>query len=229
MRIAIYTLTILLLIRPAIVHAQTPQEIRQVQQEILNTRKQIADLEKEIVKAKKEDPESVPDKESQLASLKQSLSMMEAAARMVGIKPPSINTDNIKSESGFPERKTALLNALPKKTLTRTELISFLTTLHNDLKKKYSPVIVDSAKAVFAKYGDDFSKIALTGVVAWYKTAPSESALILTYAASKSPTDNILNNCGAVLNLISMEEKAIPILKYALPRNEKNCTLLNNI
>ena len=71
--------------------------------------------------------------------------------------------------------------------------------------------------------------ISMAGSFAWYKSAPAEAALLLTYAAAESPDDNILNNCGAVLNLCGLEDKAIPVLKYALAHQPTNSTLLNNI
>ncbi|HWR33552.1 MAG TPA: hypothetical protein VN451_08505, partial [Chitinophagaceae bacterium] len=75
----------------------------------------------------------------------------------------------------------------------------------------------------------DAAQIAGTGLLAWYKNAPCEAALLIVYAASQSPDDNTLNTCGAILNLCGLEEKAIPVLKYALANQPTNSTLLNNI
>jgi tetratricopeptide (TPR) repeat protein len=129
----------------------------------------------------------------------------------------------------FPERKTALLASLPKRTLTRQELVSFVTNLHNDLEKKLPAAKVDNAKSIVTKLNKDAAKIATVGVIGWYKNAPAESALLLTYAATLSPDDNTLNNCGAILNMCGLEDKAIPLLKYALADQPSNATLLNNI
>ncbi|MBL7725648.1 MAG: hypothetical protein JNK27_15980 [Chitinophagaceae bacterium] len=131
--------------------------------------------------------------------------------------------------SEFPARKTALLNALPKHTLTKQEVMSFLSTLHADLKKKFPQPPVKHAMEIIAQFGDNIDKIAFTGAGAWYNGAPVESILLLTYAGSKDPKDVTLNNCGAILNLLCMQEKAMPVLKHVLPKEPKNCTLLNNI
>lgn len=131
--------------------------------------------------------------------------------------------------SEFPARKTALLNALPKHTLTKQEVMAFLSTLHADLKKKFPQPPVKHAMEIIAQFGDNIDKIAFTGVGAWYNGAPVESILLLIYAGSKDPKDVTINNCGAVLNLLCMQEKALPVLKHVLPKEPKNCTLLNNI
>lgn len=131
--------------------------------------------------------------------------------------------------SEFPARKTALLNALPKHTLSKQEVMTFLATLHTDLKKKYPQEPVKHAMDIIIQFGNDVDKIALAGAAAWYNGAPIESVLLLTYAGSKDPKDVTLNNCGAILNLLCMQEKALPVLKHVLPKEQKNCTLLNNI
>jgi tetratricopeptide (TPR) repeat protein len=131
--------------------------------------------------------------------------------------------------SEFPARKTALLNALPKHSPTKQEVMGFLSVLHAELKKKYPAPPVQHAMAIIAKFGDNIDKIAFTGAAAWYNGAPVESILLLTYAGSKDPKDVTLNNCGAIMNLLCMQEKALYVLKHVLPKEPKNCTLLNNI
>jgi hypothetical protein len=129
----------------------------------------------------------------------------------------------------FPQRNDKLLNELPKKNLTKQELLNFLLALHSSLEKKLAPAKVQAARAIIDKLNNNAEKIALAGSLAWYKNAPAEAALLLTYAASKSPEDNTLNNCGAILNLCGLEDKAIPILRYALADQPASSTLLNNI
>lgn len=131
--------------------------------------------------------------------------------------------------SDFPARKTTLLNALPKKILSGQEVMAFLATLHAELKKKYPQEPVNHAMQIISKFGDNTDKISLTGASAWYNGAPVESILLLTYAGSKNPNDITLNNCGAILNLLCMQEKGLPLLKHVLPKQPGNCTLLNNI
>jgi predicted Zn-dependent protease len=129
----------------------------------------------------------------------------------------------------FPARKTALLTSLPKKNLSRQELISFLSLLYSDLKKKLPPAKVAAAEAIISRLNKNATKVSAAAVVGWYKNAPAEAALLITYAASQAPDDITLNNCGAILNLCGLEQKAVPVLKYALVNEPNNSTLLNNI
>lgn len=239
MRILSILLFIILLITPAISFSQTKEEIQQQMQQALKEMKdQIADLEKQIAVAKKEDPDSVKGLEQQLKMLKQQLAMMEGVGKSVQNMPTEIvaMADERSSLSpkcaftkGFPVRNTAVINALPRQTLSKPQLITLLTTLNTDLKKKFPAERVKNAQDIITQLENDYTKIARAGVAAWYNNAPVESILLLTYAMSKSPEDIMLNNCGAVLNLLCMQDKALPVLKYVLPRHRKNCTLLNNI
>jgi tetratricopeptide (TPR) repeat protein len=133
------------------------------------------------------------------------------------------------TDQKFPAKKTALLASLPKRILSKQELMSSMAALHAELERKLPAVKVAAAQAIILKLNKNASKIADAGVVGWYKNAPAEAALLLTYAASQSPDDNTLNNCGAVLNLCGLEQKAIPVLKYALVNEPNNSTLLNNL
>lgn len=129
----------------------------------------------------------------------------------------------------LPVKNNLLLSQLPKKKFSRQELVSFLNSLFADLQKKLPAEKVKAAQAIISQLNKDAAQIAGTGLLAWYKNAPSEAALLIVYAASQSPDDNTLNNCGAILNLCGLEEKAIPVLKYALANQPANSTLLNNI
>jgi tetratricopeptide (TPR) repeat protein len=129
----------------------------------------------------------------------------------------------------FPSRNTALLNTLPKNIFTKQELLSFLISLHGVLLKKLNLENVKAAQKIITNFHNDPAKIAEAAIIAWYKNAPAEAALLSTYAASKSPEENTLNNCGAILNLCGLEEKAIPILKYALQQEPNSSDLLNNL
>jgi len=216
---------------PVIAFSQTPE----IQKAIKEIKDQIADIDKQIVAAKRDNPESVKELQDQKNDLTKQLTMMEGLGKSLGNMNVSAMADGNGSTAicmpgdGFPERKTSLINALPKKTLTKTEIISFITTLHNDLKRKYAGGPVQHFQEILGQVHNVTDRIAFAGVGAWYNNAPEESILLLTYASMKEPNDIVLNNCGAIMNLLCMEEKAIPILEYVLPKEPHNCTLLNNI
>lgn len=237
MRILVSFLILICFAFPMFGQAQTQQEMQnEMKQMVAEAKSEIADKEKEIAEAKKDklDTEIIQGLEEELFQLKKELSVIEGMFKGVspisGVKADSINVaDNDLSGRIFPERKTSLINALPKRVLSQSELTGFLSKLNNDLKLKLPTDKVKTTQEVIAKLGDNNLYIANSGVAAWYNNAPSEAVLLLTYAASKSPDDNTLNNCGAILNLSKMEEKAIPVLKFALSHQPDNSTLLNNV
>lgn len=217
--------------------AQSPQQ--QIQKAITDLKKQISDQEKLIADAKtnSENPETIKAMEDDLKQLKQQLTMLENSLKSVSNIPASmvqqvqqrINAETQNPEDVIPAKNTAVLNDLPKKTLTTEQLIKFLLAFYNELKLTLPTEKIKDAQDIIIICEDNYEKIALKGVAAWYNHAPSVSVLLLVYAASKSPGDNILNNCGAILNLYRREDKSLPVLLYVLPHQPNNCTLLNNI
>lgn len=226
-----------LLIQPAITYTQTPQQ--EMQRAVNDIKKQITDKEKEIAAAKKnkEDAEAVKGMEDELVQLKQQLAMVEKTAKTIATIPSSMinkakdqaNAESDNPTSIIPAKKTALLNALPKDDLNKTQLQFFLNTLYADLKKKIGAEKVADVQKIINQLENDAVKIAYSGVAAWYKNAPAQAALLVTYAAAKSQDANTLNNCGAIMNLCGHEEKAIPILKFVLASHPDNSTVLNNL
>ena len=65
------------------------------------------------------------------------------------------NVDNWR----FPAKKTALLSSLPKKILTRTELVSFLNDTYSQLSKKLPAGISSSVQSIATKNKNDGNKM----------------------------------------------------------------------
>ncbi len=136
------------------------------------------------------------------------------------------NVDNWK----FPPKNTALLASLPKKIFTKTELVSFLTDLYQQLSKKLPAGIASSVQAMTAKYKNDGDEMGDAAVVGWYTGYHEEATLLIIKAAANNPNNGLLlNNCAALLNMSGIEQKAIPILKYVLQSYPNNSMLLNNL
>ena len=217
--------------------AQTPQQ--ELQKAVIELKKQISEQEKFIADGikNKEDPETIKAMEDDLAQLKQELTMVENATKaMVSIPTSMVDKAKIQVESetemvssSIPPKKNSLLDALPKDELNKAQLQAFLNALYSDLKNKISAEKVTDVQKIINLLENDAEKIAFAGVAAWYNNAPAQSALLITYAATKSQSSNILNNCAAIMNLCSHEEKAIPILKYILVTHPTNSTVLNNL
>ena len=68
-----------------------------------------------------------------------------------------------------------------------------------------------------AKYGNNGQKMGEMAVTGWFTDYREESLLLIVKAATLDPGNGLLlNNCAALLNMSGIEQKAIPILKYAL-------------
>ena len=136
------------------------------------------------------------------------------------------NVDNWK----FPAKNTALLSSLPKKVLTKPELVSFLNDIYTELSKKLSSGISSSVQSITAKYNNDGNKMGDAAVAGWYTNYREESLLLIVKAAANNPDNGLLlNNCAAILNMSGIEQKAIPILKYVLQSYPGSGMVLNNI
>ena len=238
MRIVFFFLFILCFVSVPTLSAQTPQE--QVLQAINDLKKQITEQEKMIAEAKKnkEDAETIKSMEDDLAQMKQQMAMMEKAGKSIATIPSAmmkkaeyqVKKENENPSSIIPSKKTALLKTLPIDGLSKTQLPVYLTNLHNELKQKLPAERVADVQKIITGLKNDLAQIAYTGVAAWYSNSPAQAALLMSYAASKSPADaNTLNNYGAILNLCGLEHKSIPILKYVLVSHPDNSTVLNNL
>jgi len=136
------------------------------------------------------------------------------------------NVDNWK----FPAKNTILLSSLPKKVLTKPELVSFLNEVYSQLSKKLRAGISSSVQSIAAKYNNDGSKMGEAALAGWYTNYREESLLLIIKAAANNPNDGLLlNNCAAILNMAGIEQIAIPILKYDLQSYPGSSMLLNNL
>ncbi len=130
----------------------------------------------------------------------------------------------------FPAKNTVMLSSLPKKILTRTELVSFLNLVYTGLAKKLSPGVSSSVQSIAAKYKNDGNGMSEAAIVGWYTNYREESLLLIIKAAVANPDNGVLlNNCAAILNMSGIEQVAIPILKYILQSYPGDAMVLNNI
>ncbi len=136
------------------------------------------------------------------------------------------NVDNWK----FPAKNITMISSLPKKILTRAELIYFLNEVYARLSKKMLPRINSSAQSLAAKYNNDGNKMGDAAVIGWYTNYREESLLLIIKAAAINPDNGVLlNNCAALLNMSGIEQAAIPVLKYIIQSYPGNAMVLNNL
>ncbi len=126
----------------------------------------------------------------------------------------------------FPVRNNKLLDALPVRTFTKEELVSYLHNLNLVLTERMRTI-----------YGKDISAIpdravmmTGTGIAFWMSGETGEGALI-ALKGSELNADNLtlLNNAGGMLTGAGLGYNAIPILQYALDKQPGNNLLLNNL
>ncbi len=238
MHIILFLLMIFSFVLPVFTQEKPPTQ-KEMQAQMLEAINQlniqIVELEKQLAEAKKnkEEEATIKGLEEQIAMLKKQVALMgglnKRIPKLPGISDQKGTKNPFISAKRFPERKTALLASLPKRNISQQELTTFLTAIYTELKKKLPVEKVNAAQKIITALKGDPEKLAITGVTAWYQNAPSDALLLLTYAASKSPDDHTLNNCGAIFNLCGLEDKAIPVLKYVLAHQPDNSTVLNNI
>lgn len=126
----------------------------------------------------------------------------------------------------LPSRNEKYLNALPIRTFTREELVSYL---HN-LKSKLTEILRNS-------YSTDINKIpvkivCLTGssIALWMNGESRESVLLALKGAEMLPDNGtLLNNVGGILTAAGLGVNAIPVLQYALEKQPENNMILNNL
>lgn len=136
------------------------------------------------------------------------------------------NVDNWK----FPAKNIAMISSLPKKVLTRAEVIIFLNEVYTRLAKNFAPGISSSVQSMVTKFNNDGTKMGDAAVTGWYTNYREEALLLITKAAAINPDNGVLlNNCAALLNMSGVEQGAIPILKYILQSYPDNAMVLNNL
>ncbi len=134
------------------------------------------------------------------------------------------------STGKFPVQNNVLLSGISKKTFTRTELVDYCSDLYKLFANKISSAKVKVVNDVMAKPGGNAYKFNLAAVASWYNGATEEAILMAAKAAMQNPDDDVLlNNLSAMLNMGSLEQKAIPILKTLLQKYPDNPMLLNNM
>jgi tetratricopeptide (TPR) repeat protein len=144
-------------------------------------------------------------------------------------KPSVKTTDFDKNDTAqfsLPLRNSKLLNALPIRTFTRQELISYLHNLGSKLteylKNTYATNIGGFSSATINQPG--------TPIFLWLKGSVNEAVLVTVKASESNPDNNLqLNNAGGILTSCGLGFYGIPILEYVLEKQPGNNMILNNL
>jgi Tetratricopeptide repeat len=126
----------------------------------------------------------------------------------------------------LPLKNDKLLNALPIRTFTKAELVSYLHNLNSKL-----------TELLRSSYGTDIKNIpdnavtkTGTSIGLWINGELEKSPLVALKGAEINP-DNVilLNNVGGILTGSGLGVNAIPILQYVLDKQPGNNMILNNL
>lgn len=130
----------------------------------------------------------------------------------------------------LPARNNVLLTQLPKKVLSRNELLAYLNTLDQQLAQKIKSPSTAEVNLLIKESANDGETLASLAIAAWYKNDPEAAVLLASKASALSIDDDAsLSNCAAIFVMAGLENKAIPILQVLLQRQPNSSTVLNNL
>lgn len=137
------------------------------------------------------------------------------------------------NKDGVPAKNAALIAAIPKISLTASNLASYISTLNEYINKKISPGAKQAGKDFYSalkrqKYSADEISNAAIG---FWTTGQLELAVSLAgnACAEKNTNDDMLSNFAAMLSMGGAPHLAIPLLEYLSTKYPGNTTILNNL
>lgn len=132
----------------------------------------------------------------------------------------------------FPSKKTNLIAKLPKKTLSNSELASFVKTTNASI----SGLITAKSKELADKTANAFKNdphyggmIASTANGMWILGLKEPALYLMGKATEVLPNADNYNNYAAYLTMMGAGHMAIPVLETLSRAHKKNSTILNNL
>lgn len=205
----------LLLLSQVIAYAQQPQSVQQMMND---AKKQIA-----------EDKDMDPEDRANLLKMFNNKAMTNKAKWMDA--HPKEMQEAIKQDekmTALPSPDIKRLASLPAQPLTDSKMDQLLVNMASKLQSQLDNTDKTNAGQLI-KANQNSEKLTSLAVVTWYSGNPEEGLLLAINAAHMHKDSLTLNNLGAMLNEAGHEEKAIPVLQYALLKSPNNASLLNNI
>lgn len=153
----------------------------------------------------------------------------EKAAHL--IEKNNLNID-VRTVPGYdikpPVKNVAKLALIPSKPPTRQELVSSVQQSISQVKQGMPAPKIQQIEQFSAS--QSIATIHDAAIMRFYNGDPAEGMLLLMQAVAKSPDSlQMVNNLGAMMNMIGAEHRAIPLLQYCLERVPQSSTVLNNL
>lgn len=131
-------------------------------------------------------------------------------------------------ESKPPVKDVKRLALIPSRPPTRTELVSEIQNSMAVVRKGIPAPRIEQIQ----KFTNNVKVETIhdAAVTSFYNNNPEEGVYLAMMAAKEAPDSALfLNNLGAMLNMVNVQHKAVPILQYALQKFPESSTILNNL
>jgi|GEM_PF-2396263 len=191
------------------------------------------DMGKLIEQQKKEieaDQDMDPDEKAKV------LKMLNSKTTKEAIKKMDHPDGKMRAAFQLEEKTTSLpkldlkrISTIPKKTFTTSELDQTVNRLLQKIQSQLSNDEKSEVRNIISKAKISSSALSEAGVVAWYHGHPGEGLFLAAKSVQKADSTAALNNLGSMLIQTGYEEKAIPLLQYALESDSVNASVLNNL
>jgi tetratricopeptide (TPR) repeat protein len=127
-----------------------------------------------------------------------------------------------------PVKDLKRLSLIPSRPPNRQEITNSLQQSIQQIKKGIPAPKIEAinqqVESLTVEQIDD------KAIASFYQDKPEEGLLLLMELTKKDPDEiNSLNNLSSMLTMCGVEQKAIPLLMYALEKVPNSSTLLNNI
>ncbi len=120
------------------------------------------------------------------------------------------------------------LAMIPVKPLTRAEFVTRLETSIKEVKQTIPPAKVDEVQIKVESIPEE--NLHPEAIMEFYNRDPQKGMLMMMMLTKKNPeSGNLLNNLGAIYNMVGAQQKAIPCLQFALEKYPRSVSLLGNI
>jgi tetratricopeptide (TPR) repeat protein len=127
-----------------------------------------------------------------------------------------------------PVKDIKRLSLIPSRPPTRVEITASLQQSIQQIQKGIPAPKIEEIKNITSNI--PVEAINDKAIAEFYHDNPKAGLLMLLQTTVKDPDEiNMMNNLAAMFNLCGVEQKAIPILMYALEKVPNSSILLNNI
>lgn len=127
-----------------------------------------------------------------------------------------------------PVKDLVRLSMLPLQAPSMAALSQAVASSRKQLENLTSPAVVQEVKQITTQRTP--AQVESLSIGQWLGSNPVQAMLLSMSAALKSPQEPAAwNNLAALYNMVGLEQKAVPILKYWLEKMPDNSMLLNNM